>query len=172
MTEKNEKSEKNNQLVTALREGVGLVQMLLYKELRERLRAEQPARDQMEVALLAGAITGEVFAARNPDEKFVEFRKMHWAEIEQELLFLQQNHTELCLFLTDALRIQVLCDYHENINSAALLHTAQRYGYLDTDRETPLPSSFMTNIRKLGSQNGLIIPPVTINSEQDKKLMP
>lgn len=168
MTDQN---QKDTRLLTALREGIGLVQMLFYKEIKERLSRENTTRDQLELALLAGAITGEVFAARNPDEKFTHFRATNWAEIEQELFFLHQHHPEMCRFITDALRIQVLCDYQENKNSAALLHTAQRYGYLDMERETPLPSSFMTSVRQLGKEHNLIIPPIQITQQQDKSMI-
>ncbi len=159
-----------NRLVTALREGVGVVQMLLYKELKERLKRENPRREEAEISMLAGAVTGEVFAAKNPEEKFVSFRKNHRAEIEQELLGLKQNIPQLIAVVTDALRIQVLCDYHENKESSALLQQAKNYGFLIGDREIPLPSAFMTSIRELGKRYNLVIPPVEINKEKESEL--
>ncbi len=163
--------KQENRLIPALREGVGLIQMLLYKELKERFIADNPMQDQLESALLAGAVTGEVFAAANPEEKFVRFRKEHFAEIEQKLLGLRHNHTELVPFISDALRIQVLCDYHENLESSSILKQAQSYGYLDEDREIPLPSAFMTAIRQLGKKHNLIIPPVEISREEEDRLL-
>ncbi len=161
----------NNRLVIALREGVGLVQMLLYKELKERLGRENPKREEKEISMLAGAITGEVFAAKNQEEKFVSFRQRHLGEIEQELLGLTANHPQFINILTDALRIEVLCDYHENRENSVLLKQAQNYGYLAEERETPLPSAFMTNIRELGRRHNLVIPPVEISKEEEKRLL-
>ncbi len=166
-----EQQKEENRLVIALREGVGLIQMLLYKELKERFLRENPAREEIETAMLAGAVTGEVFAAANPEEKFTRFRRQHFAEIEQELLGLRHNHPELTAFITDALRIQVLCDYHENRENSATLKQAQNYGYLDEQREIPLPSAFMTAIRELGKKYNLIIPPVEINKQNEENLL-
>ncbi len=159
-----------NGLVTALREGVGVVQMLLYKELKEHLTKESLQRKETEISMLAGAVTGEVFAAKNPEERFVSFRENHRAEIEQELLGLKQNIPQITDIITDALRIQVLCDYHQNRENSALLQQAQNFGYLVEDREVPLPSAFMTSIRELGRRYNLVIPPVEINREEENRL--
>ncbi len=97
-----------NRLADVLREGVGVVEMVLYSCLRKRLSTEDSSRDSTEIALLAGAVTGEVFGSLNPEETFVQFRSRHHAEIEQLLLSLATTLPELCPHLTDALRVQVL----------------------------------------------------------------
>lgn len=122
-------------LLNILREGIGLVQMIFYRETKEFLVSRDKERDSAEAALLAGAITGEVFGALNPGEKFVLFRQQHWPEIEQELLSLSSNLPELCQHITDALRVQALCDHQEGNNSTALLLKAKSNGYLREERK-------------------------------------
>lgn len=168
MTEKNPST--NPSLIASLREGVGLVQMIFYKELRNRLTETKKDEKRNYLALLAGSITNEVFGTRNPEEKFARFVEENWGEIEQELLSLKDNHHFLCRHLTDALRIQVLCDHQEGSDSSETLTMAKGYGYLLEDREIPLPSTFMTLIRELGRQHNLIIPPVQISSAEDQSL--
>ncbi len=41
------------------------------------------------------------------------FVKENWGEIEQELLNIKEELAPLCPLLTDALRIQTLCDHQE-----------------------------------------------------------
>ena len=173
MTEEINETQNSDgtRLLNTLREGIGLVQMILYRETRELLISRDKERDSAETALLAGAITGEVFGALNPGEKFVLFRRQHWAEIEQELLSLSSSMPELCQHITDALRVQALCDHQEGKDSTVLLHKAKSNGYLIEERETPLPSSFMTSIRELGATFNLIIPPVAISAEDEKRFI-
>ncbi len=166
-----EQAGKKGQLLCVLREGINLIQMLLFKELKKRISADNPDRDQMETTLLAGAITGEIFAAQHPDQKFVHFRTTHREEIERMLLSLRQHHQKMCVVVTDALRMQVLCDYQEGIDSSKILVAAQKFGYLVEQREIPLPSSFMTTVRQLGHQHNLVIAPLEISSQQDNDLL-
>ncbi|MBM9518548.1 hypothetical protein JWG39_01800 [Desulforhopalus vacuolatus] len=173
MTENSNGTQNSDgtRLLNILREGIGLVQMIFYRETKKVLVSRDKKRDSAEAALLAGAITGEVFGTLNPGEKFVLFRQQHRAEIEQELLSLRSNLPELCQHITDALRVQALCDHQEGNNSTALLHKAKSNGYLTEERETPLPSSFMTSIRELGAIFDLVIPPVDISTEDEKKFV-
>lgn len=166
-----ETSEKQSQLVAVLREGVSVVQMIVFKEIRAGLAAKYLDKDTPYVSMLAGAITNELFGSRNPEEKFAHFRKENWAVIEQELLSLAKEHSQLRTPLTDALRIQALCDNQEGGDSSATLTRADELGILVTDRDIPLPSSFMTFIRTLGEQHNLIIPPVQISPEEDKQIV-
>lgn len=164
-----EATEKQSQLLAVLREGVSVVQMILYKEVRARLASNHPDRDQGTIAMLAGALVNEVFGTPNPEERFVAFRHEHHAQIEQELLGLREAHPRLLPALTDALRIQSLCDKQEDgTDSTATLSRARSFGYLLVDRTVPLPSTFMTLVRGLGEQHGLIIAPVQITPEQDQ----
>ncbi|MCP3890641.1 MAG: hypothetical protein GY702_17490 [Desulfobulbaceae bacterium] len=170
-TDTTENSGKNSKLLPALREGVGLVQMILFKELRQNLQEKNPGAEKTDLSMLAGAITNEVFGTQNPEKKFANFREQHWGKIEQELLSLKENYNFLCRHITDALRIQTLCDNQEGGDSSQTLVNAKNFGYLIEDRDVPLPSIFMTLIRELGKEHNLIVPPVQITPEQDKALV-
>jgi hypothetical protein len=165
MTDKSH--EKQSRVIAALREGVGVVQMVLFKEIKARLTENRPADDPVFISMLAGSVTNEVFATRNPAEKFVLFRKDHRAEIEQTLLSLRSDMPQLCARITDALRIQTLCDHQEDEDNSELLLRAKELGILVEEREIPLPSTFMTIVRLLGEEHNLIIPPMQITPEQD-----
>ncbi|MBU1986593.1 MAG: hypothetical protein KJ846_05125, partial [Proteobacteria bacterium] len=120
------KKSKNpgSRLIPVLREGICVVQMVLFKELRSLLTSKHPGRDPLSVSMLTGAITNELFGTVNSEEKFQEFRRTNRADIEQELLSLAQELPSLTAALTDALRIQTLCDSMEDKDSAKLLNHA------------------------------------------------
>ncbi len=164
-------THNKSQLLAILREGVGLVQMILFKELRAFLGRKQEGEDRLYVSMLAGAITNELFGTQNPEQKFQLFREENRALIEQGLLGLSQDLPDLRSNITDALRVQTLCDSQEGHDSAACLTRADELGILVKDREIPLPSTFMTMIRTLGEQHGLIIPPVLITPEDDTTVL-
>lgn len=166
-----ETPEKNSQLLSALREGVGIIQMVLFKKLRAKLADKKPQCDKVHLSMLAGSITNEIFGTQNPEEKFARFRSENRGDIEQELLSLREDHPILCQHVTDALRVQTLCDHQEGQDSSATLVRAKENGFLLEDREIPLPSSFMTAVRELGKQHNLIIPPVEISPEQDDSMV-
>lgn len=166
-----EKIKKDSQLINSLREGVGLIQMVLFKEVRTGLMQKKPNMEKSYLAMLAGAITNEVFGTQNPEEKFVTFRKQNWGEIEQELISLKEEFAELLPFLSDALRIQTLCDSQEGGDSTATLLRAKEFDYLLEERDIPLPSSFMTAVREVGKLHNLLIPPVEISPEQDESIV-
>ncbi len=126
-----------------------------------------PDLDQPQLAKLAGAITNEVFGTQNPEEKFVRFCKENWGKIEQELLSLKEELGPFCAILTDALRVQALCDHQEGGDSTVTLVRAKELEFLIEERDIPLPSLFLTSVRELGKQHNLLIPPVQITPEQD-----
>jgi hypothetical protein len=163
--------EKKSQLVVSLREGVSIVQMVLFKEMRTNLTKKRPDMQKIHLAMLAGTITNEVFGTQNPEAKFVSFCKEHWGDIEQELLNIKDELAPLCTHLTDALRIQALCDHQEGGDSSATLLRAKELDFLIEDREIPLPSTFLTAVRDLGKQHNLLIPPVQITPEQDASIV-
>jgi hypothetical protein len=162
--------EKPSTLITALREGVALVQMVVFKTLRTALARQHPESGREYQVLLAGALTSELFGAHNPGERFAKFRREHRADIEQALLSLGDTLGEVCLPLTDALRIQALCDHQEGADSTAILIQARQLGVLIEEREVPLPSAFMTAVRQLGSQHQLIAPPMSQDGQSDTTL--
>jgi len=166
-----ETPEKKSQLITSLREGVAVVQMVLFKEVKAGLTKKLPLKTRTFLSMLAGSITNEVFGSQNPGEKFMTFKQENRGQIEQELLSLKTDMPGLCAKVTDALRIQTLCDHQEGEDSSEILVKAKEYGILAEEREIPLPSSFMTIVRSLGEEHNLIIPPVQITPEQDHSMV-
>lgn len=148
-----------------------MVQMVLFKELRSLLTSKLTCQDSLSVSMLTGAITNELFGTLNSEEIFQEFRRKNRTDIEQELLSLARELPALRAPLTDALRIQTLCDNMEDKDSAKLLNHAAEIGLLIQERELPLPSTFMTMARSLGDAHQLIITPVEISQEDDKRLV-
>jgi len=163
--------KKDSQLILSLREGVSIVQMVLFKEVRASLMSKRPNLDKSQLAMLAGSITNEVFGTQNPEEKFVRFCKENWGDIEQELLNIKEELAALCTLLTDALRIQTLCDHQEGGDSSATLLRAKELDFLLEEREIPLPSSFMTSVRELGKLHNLLVPSMQITPEQDESMV-
>ncbi|MDD3813054.1 MAG: hypothetical protein PHZ02_00285 [Desulfocapsaceae bacterium] len=160
-----------SRLLPVLREGICVVQMVLFKELRSLLMNKHPGRDSLSISMLTGAITNELFGTLNMEEQFQDFRRTNRADIEQELLSLAQELPTLRAPLTDALRVQTLCDHMEDKDSAQLLKHATEIGLLIQEREIPLPSTFMTMARSLGDAHQLIIAPAEINQEEDQGLV-
>ncbi len=171
MVMKSETPEKQSQLIMALREGVSVVQMILFKEVRTGLANKFPEKEAGFLSMLTGAIVNDVFGSANPEEKFVAFHNQNRGLIEQELLAIPDEHKGILPALTDALRIQSLCDHQEGMDSSATLTRANELGILITERDIPLPSTFMTFIRDLGEQHDLIIPPVQITPDEDKGMV-
>lgn len=162
-----ESSQKKSALIQALREGIGVVQMVIFKELRTSFIEKYPERDLTSRSMLVGAIINKIFGMENPEPKFQKFNQENKAVIEQELIDLPTNHPELLNRITDALRVQVLCDNQEGEDSTAVLHKAEEFGFLVKDREIPLPSAFMTLVRRLGEDHGLTVAPTQVNTEDD-----
>lgn len=146
--------------------------MILFKEERANLARKYPTSESPFLSMLAGAIINELFGTPNPDEKFIRFRTENWGMIEQELLSFATENPELRAPITDALRVQALCDSQEGLGEdATVLTKADTLGILIREREIPLPSTFMTMVREIGKQHNLIVPPVQINSEQDQAMV-
>ena len=77
--------QKKSRLLLALREGVGVVQMIFFKEIRTLLSEKFPDKSARRHSLLAGAVLNELFGLHNPEEHFQTFRKDNLALIEQQL---------------------------------------------------------------------------------------
>ncbi len=166
-----ETMSRNSQLLAALREAVGVVQMVLFKEIRRGIMKKKTDAERSYTSCLAGAITNEVFGTQNPENTFVRFRSENLGEIEQQLLALKDELPELCADVTDALRIQTLCDHQDGSDSSQTLVRAKEFGFLIEDRDVPLPSSFMGRVRSLGERHNIIIPPAQITPEQDSTIV-
>ena len=77
-------SQQPSRLIAVLREGIGVVQMILYKEVKKQLARDNPDKEQTHLAMLAGAITNTVFGSSNPEKKFQDFYRSNRGTIEQE----------------------------------------------------------------------------------------
>jgi len=157
-----------SQLIPVLREGLSVVQMVVFKELRSGLATRYPHGESSFISMLAGAVTNELFGTPNQEPRFVEFRQENWGIIEQELLNLPTETPQLRAPITDALRVAALCDSQEGHgDDTAALTRADALGILIRDRDIPLPSTFMTMVRDLGRQYNLITPPVKTDPGQE-----
>jgi len=163
--------EKQSRLIGALREGVSVIQMVFYKEVKDLLVKNHPDKDVKTLLMLAGAITNELFGTPNPEPKFVAFRQKHRQLIEEEMNGLAENLSHLLSYITDALRIQTLCDSQEGVDDPGILQAAEALAVLVKERNLPLPSAFMTVVRGLGEQYQLIIGPIQISPEDDQSLL-
>jgi len=147
-----------------MREGVEVVKMILYKKLREHLSRTQPEREDIFLARLTGAVVNELFGTPNDQEPFATFIHENSGLIEAELKFLAQTLPEMRIPLTDALRMQTICDLQEGLQGGhdcrALLEHAREFNLLLSDREMPMPHTFTDMVRRLGAAFGLILPPL------------
>ncbi|OGR00054.1 MAG: hypothetical protein A2505_05360 [Deltaproteobacteria bacterium RIFOXYD12_FULL_55_16] len=149
-----------SKLIPILREGVEIVKMISFKKLKEALAKKHPDRETAFLAKLAGALTNTIFGAPAYEEPFAVFARSHANLIAHEQARIGAMLEELRIPLTDALRIQALCDHQEGQNSTATLLQAQDLGILLPERDLPLPHSFIELVRRLGSVFGLLLPPL------------
>lgn len=163
--------KKDSQLIPILREGIAVIQMIFFKNLKTVIARKYPDLDSSTQTMLNGAITNEIFGSHNTEEKFLAFQKQYQGIIEQELLDIHQELPQLRDVLADALRTQLLCDNQEGIDSSNILTQANSFKLLPADREVPLPSAFMETVRTMGALHNLIIPPVEIDISEEQNLL-
>ena len=163
--------KKDSRLLPILREGIAVIQMIFFKNLKTVIAGKHPDLDSSTQTMLSGAITNEIFDSHNTEEKFLAFRKQYQGIIGQELLDIHQELPQLRDALADALRTQVLCDNQEGIDSSNILTQADGFKLLPADREVPLPSAFMETVRTMGALHKLIIPPVEIDISEEQNLL-
>jgi hypothetical protein len=148
-----------SKLIPILREGVEIVKMISFKKLKEALAKKHPDRESAFIAKLAGALVNMIFGTPSHEEPFAVFARSHANLIAHEQAKVGAMLEELRIPLTDALRIQSLCDHQEGQDSTATLRQAQTLGILLADRDLPLPHRFIELVRRLGSGFGLLLPP-------------
>ncbi|MCF8068806.1 MAG: hypothetical protein K9L30_09500 [Desulfobacterales bacterium] len=161
-------SSVDTKIVPVLREGVTVVQMILFKKLKETLPKRYSDRDNIFINRLTGAIINRIFCIENLEKTFVDFATENKTVIERELANFPLEYKELCIPLTDALRVQFLCDNQDGLDSKAILENANKLGILDIERDIPLPRNFLDLVRTLGKSLNIIIPPV-FDEEDDLK---
>lgn len=142
--------EYEKRLIPILREGIHLVKMFLYKELRQGLSEKYADRERVFIGRLTGSIINELFGTPNREEPFLTFNRENEAIINGELKTLAADYPELKIPLTDALRVQFICDSQEGGENVAILNQASELGVLMVERDFPLPDHFMNLTRSLG----------------------
>ena len=148
----------DRKFIPSLREGIDVVKMVFFQDLKQKFAQKFPEQGSAYPAMLAGAVMNELFATPNPEERFQVFAEMNRARIVDELIKVAEEFPELCLLLTDALRMHFLCNHQEGIadNNEEILKKAKAYGILLDERDVPLPKGFMTLVYKVGRARGII----------------
>ena len=139
-----------SKLIPILRDGVTIIKMVFFKELKTHLGKKYPDRSPEYIGKLSGAIINDLFGTPNNQESFAAFVKANQSRIQGEMETIATDFEQLRIPLTDALRVQFLCDSLEGIESEKVLSRAKALDILILDRNTPLPKNFMRLSRKLG----------------------
>jgi hypothetical protein len=147
-----------SKLIPILREGVNVVKMILFKDLKSFLLKNHPNLAPTEINLLAGALLNGLFGTGPAEESFKACSEKNRAILDHELSALGENFPRLRIPVTDALRIQFLCDSLEGINSQGALIRAEASGLLLKERDLPLPNTFISLVKSLGVSYGILSP--------------
>lgn len=152
--------EMNRKLIPSLREGIDLIQILFYRELKTALLQKFPEQGPVYAGMLAGAMMNELFHSPNPQEKFKIFAEENRDRIRLELGKVGREMKEFRILLTDTLRMHFLCNQQEGIDIEAgegMLQRARDYGILMEEREVPLPKGFMELVYRVGRAHGFLV---------------
>ncbi|MCP4686983.1 MAG: hypothetical protein GY859_02975 [Desulfobacterales bacterium] len=150
--------EFQSKLVPVLRESIDVVKMILFKELKRHTAEKYPDKSAAWTGKLSGAILNDLFGAPNTQEPFLTFVQENGERIEAEMKNISTRFEALQIPLTDALRVQFLCDSQEGVDSEFVLSRARELGILIEDREIPLPNTFMNMVRKIGVAHEILAP--------------
>jgi len=148
-----------SRLVPILRQGVAVVMMVFFKRLKEYLGEKHPEREATFINNLTGAVVNDIFGTPNEEKPFLLFVEENGAPIEETLQDIALELFDMMVPLTDALRVQVLCDHQEGIDSYPILTHANELKILLVPREIPMPSSFIQLARALGNKHDILMPP-------------
>lgn len=148
----------NNKVIPVMRDSVTMVQMVLFKMLRQSIHDRYVDESADYHTQLAGAVVNNLFGTRPHDMGMEAFAATHRELVERELRELPATCPELLPVLTDGLRMKTICDNQEGIHSIGSLLMAKALGILDEARELPMPSTFMLQVRALAAAHGLIEP--------------
>lgn len=148
--------EFDPKIVPVMREAIVMVQMILYQRLKEDVQQRYQDWSDQDKMRLAGAVVNNLFGTEAADPEVNVFARKHRELLEQELRELKDRVSDMVPHLTDALRMQTICDNHEGIHSIPCLLMAKELGLLDEQRVLPMPSTFMIAVRKLGAEYGLV----------------
>jgi hypothetical protein len=141
-----------NKLLPILRDGIYIIKMVLFKMMRSTLAERYPDGEQAFVNKLTGAVVNTLFGTPNREEPFLSFAKSNKILIDKEISNIAVEFPEMKIPITDALRVQFLCDSQEGFDNETMLMKARDLGILIMEREVPLPDHFMTLARNLGEE--------------------
>lgn len=74
-----------SRLIPILRQGVGIVQTVFFKRLKEVLTQKYPEKDAAFINRLSGAVVNDIFGTPNPEKPFLLFVHQNSALIEKTL---------------------------------------------------------------------------------------
>ncbi len=151
--------EFESRLVPILRQGVAVIQMVLFKRLKECLGDRHPEKEATFITMLTGAVVNDIFGTPNEGKPYLDFSEENGELIEETLKEVPLSLVDMMIPLTDALRVQVLCDHQEGIDSFSILTHANDLKILLVPREIPMPSRFITLVRELGNNHDILMPP-------------
>jgi hypothetical protein len=112
-------------------------------------------------------VINNLFGTQPLDATVVAFATNNRELVERELRELAMRVPTLLPLLTDALRMKTICDNQEGIHSIPSLLMAKALGILQEDRQLPLPSTFMLQVRTLAAQHGLIETMLAVPSSEE-----
>jgi len=147
---------KNSKLIPVLRDGVDVIQMVFYKRLKEYLGPKYESKGAAYINQICGAVVNELFGVENMAAPYSDFLKNNKMEIQTEIDLIASQLEDMRIPLTDALRIQFLCDSLEGVDSELMLKRAEGCGILIVERQIPLPKNFMSLVRKLGEKFNIL----------------
>lgn len=143
-------------LIPILREGIEVIRMIFFKKLQMHLFEKYPDKEPQFINRLTGAIINDLFGTYNQEEPFLSFSQDNAALIGQEMQDIAVELEEMRIPLTDALRIQFVCDSLDGIDSSHVLTHARDIGVLIEERHVPMPDHFMNLVRRLGEASHII----------------
>ncbi|MFZ5776006.1 MAG: hypothetical protein ACOY3Z_11040 [Thermodesulfobacteriota bacterium] len=146
-----------SKLIPILRQGVDMVRMIAFKRFRDSVGGSDGGVN----GRVAGALVNAIFDPSSAEADGVALALAERELFRQSLARAAETLGDLRIPVTDALRIQALCDHQEGEDSTATLRRAQELGVLLTERELPLPHSFLNLVRTLGQAWGLLSPPAS-----------
>ena len=148
--------EFDSRVVPIMREAVEMVKLICYARLRPQLDSRHPQMTADERSLLAGAVVNQLFGTPNPETRFVRFAAARAQQIAAELQGIPRHLGELSILITDALRVQYVCDRIEGREAPEPLRQADRLKILVREREAPMPARFLHLVRTIGAADGLL----------------
>lgn len=146
------------EIVPALRQGVDIIKMVLFKELKPHMESTYPQLAPEETGRLTGAVINHLFGIEDMEASMETFTVANQHLIDAEAAAFAENFDHLRIPLTDALRVQYLCDSHEGINSETILENAAKMKILISERAVPMPGAFMSIVRSFGVAYKIIEP--------------